>query len=153
MNRRVFLKFSITGAQLPVLLGGGLLRPTRVLAHWPADAFSSGRLEEALDLLTAGARVEPSDAVTIEAKDIAEDGATVPVVVRSRLPGTRTVFLLAEKNPNPALGRFDLTPFVEPLVDTRIKLSESGRVIAIVQVHGGYFSASKQIEVRAGGCG
>lgn len=72
MNRRNFLQLTLTGAQLSLALGAGLLRPVHVLADWPADAFSSGRLDEALELLTAGAPVQPSDAVTIDAKDISQ---------------------------------------------------------------------------------
>jgi predicted secreted protein len=31
-------------------------------------------------------------------------------------------------------------------------MGESGKVIAIVEAHGGYFSASRHIRVTAGGC-
>lgn len=152
MKRRLFLQISLTGAQIALALGAGLLRPTQALADWPADAFDAERLDEALALLTGGATIDASDAVTIEAEDIAENGATVPLVVRSRLPGTRTLFLFAEKNPTPALSRFELSPRVESAIDTRVKLAKTGPVIAVVYADGGYFSASKQIQVMTGSC-
>jgi len=152
MQRRLLLKGSLIGGQIALLGGAGLLLPTRVRADWPADAFYAEHLHQAISVLTDNAPVTSSGSVVLEAEDIAENGAIVPVTVRSRLPGTRALFLFSEKNPSPAVAQFHLSPRVEPLVRTRIKMAESGKVIAIVKADGGYFSATKHIRVTAGGC-
>ncbi len=134
-------------------LAAGMLRPVKVLADWPADGFNATSLEEAISLMTGGSPTTPSTAVEIEANEIAENGASVPVGVRSRLNGTRSIVILSEKNPNPAIAHFTLTPKVKPSVDTRIKMGATGDVVALVQADGGFYTARKRIQVTAGGCG
>ena len=153
MNRRLFLKSATAATQLTVALALGLLRPVRVLAEWPADGFHATTLGDAITGMTGGAPTTPSAAVEIEANNIAENGASVPVGVRSRLAGTRSIVILSENNPNPAVARFTLNPRMEPSVNTRIKMGATGDVVALVQADGGFYTARKRIQVTAGGCG
>jgi len=154
MNRRLFLASgSCVAAQLSVALTTGLVMPNRVLAQWPADAFFTSNLDEAVATLTGNTPVEVSSDILIQARAIAEDGSTVPIAVRSHLPNTRTIAVLSEKNPNPAIARFQLGPGLEPYISTRIKMAGTGHVIALVETDQGFFSAKKRIQVTAGGCG
>lgn len=154
MNRRLFLvSSSHVAAQVSLGLATGLLVPGRVVALWPADAFFASELDDAVAALTGNSPVRISEGIEISARTIAEDGSTVPIVVQSHLPTTRTIIILSEKNPNPAVARFRIGPRLEAYVSTRIKMGGTGHVIALVETDEGFFSAKRKIQVTAGGCG
>lgn len=152
MKRRTLLKAAVAGAQCALLIGAGLLRPQQVLAAWPVAAFNAESLDAALFALSGGLPITDSDAVILNVAAQADDGRTVPLEVISQVPGTRSIALLSEKNPFPALARFDLTPAVAPQLSTRIKMGGSGKVVVLVEADGRYYSTSRQVEVAAGGC-
>ena len=151
-RRRFVLSGSCAAVMASLGLPTGLLIPGRVVAQWPADAFFAQKLDEAMTVLTGGSAVAPSSGIEILAKAIAEDGSTVPVAIRSHLANTRTIAVLSEKNPNPAVARYRIGPGLEPYVSTRIKMGGTGDVIALVETDEGFFSARKRIQVTAGGC-
>ncbi len=153
MKRRIFLQATLTTAQLALAIGSGLLVPRRVLAAWPSAAFHATSPDQAIHALLEGAPLEFSDAVHIEASNIAEDGRSVPVVVHSEIPDTVTISILSEKNPYPAVASFNLSPQVDPFVSTRIKMGGAGHVVAVVTAKGRHYYAKKRIQVTAGGCG
>jgi len=45
--------------------------------------------------------------IVIEAPQIAENGAVVPIEITSNIPGTKSISVLIEKNPFPLTARFD----------------------------------------------
>ncbi len=153
MRRRLFLGTSLMAVNMPLALTLGLVQPRRAPADWPEDAFSARALDEALGRLIGDSPLTPSDAVEIEARDIAEDGSSVPVTIRSRLPGTRSITLLSEKNPNPAVARFTISARVEAFVSTRIKMGGTGDIVALAEAGRRYYVARKRVKVTAGGCG
>lgn len=152
MKRRIFLRTTVTAMHMPLALSLGLLKSNKVLATWPSDAFHSTKLEDALTRLFGPTPLTPSDAVEIQARNIAEDGSSVPVGIRSRIPGTRSITLLSEKNPKPAVARFTVGPRVEAFVNTRIKMGGTGHLIAVAEAEGRHYVAKKSIKVTAGGC-
>ena len=154
MNRRLFLvSSSYVAAQIPLGLTIGFLVPGPVVAEWPVDAFNTNNLNDAVAALTGNAVVEMSSNIEIQASTIAEDGSSVPVEIKSHLPNTQTIIVLSEKNPNPVVARFRISPRLEPYVSTRIKMGGTGNIIALVETDKGFFSAKKQVQVTAGGCG
>lgn len=153
MNRRLFLASSSwVAAQLSLGLATGLLIPRRVVARWPAEAFQTESLAEAMAALTGTADVKSSDEISIRTHLHAENGSIVPIAIRSRLPNTRAIIVLSERNLNPAIARYRIGPGLEPYVSTRIKIAETGHVIALVETDQGFFSAKRKIQVTAGGC-
>ncbi len=152
MKRRMFLRTAVTAMPIPLALSLGLLKSNRVLAGWPSEAFHSTRLDDALARLFGPNSLTPSDAIEIQARDIAEDGSSVPVGIRCQIPRTRSITLLSEKNPNPAVARFALSSRVEARVDTRIKMGGTGELIAVAEADGRYYVARKPVKVTAGGC-
>ena len=142
----------MTAMNVPLTLTLGLLQPTRALAGWPTDAFFATALDDALSKLFDDNSITPSDAIEIQARDIAEDGSSVPVTILSRIPDTKSITLLSEKNPNPAIARFTLSSRVEALVSTRIKMGGTGNLVAIAEADGHYYIATKGVKVTAGGC-
>ncbi len=153
MKRRIFLEATLMAMNIPLALTLGLLQPIRALAGWPSDAFFATALDDALSKLIGESPLTPSDAVEIQARDIAEDGSSVPVTAHSRLPGTRSITLLSEKNPNPAVAQFLISPRVEAVVSTRIKMGGTGDIVAVAEAEGRYYVARKRVRVTAGGCG
>ena len=94
-----------------------------------------------------------SDAIELVLPDVSENGANVPVSVASALKGTRQIALLVESNPFPLAARFDIAPDTEPFVSTRLKLAQSGTVVAIIEADGKLYSTSRDTRVVLGGCG
>ena len=111
------------------------------------------RLAQAIALETGGRLPMDSDQITLEAPDIAEDGAIVPVTVASALPGVDSIWVFVEKNPTPLAARFTLAPSLDPFVSLRVKMNESCGLIAVVKSGDDYFSARKPVRVVVGGCG
>jgi sulfur-oxidizing protein SoxY len=99
-----------------------------------------------------GALITQSDGIAIDMPVLAEDGSVVPIKVQARLDGVESITLIAEKNPVPLIGTFDLGPGVQPFIATRIKLAESSRVSVVVKSQGRLYSASRFVRVVKGGC-
>lgn len=139
--------------QALAVAGIGALLPLRLLAaQWNKSAFESKDITNSLKLIGADAAV-PSDLIRFKAPEIAENGAIVPIEIESRIPGTETIFVLAEKNPQPLAASFRFLNGAEPFIATRIKMSESAKVIVVVEAAGRFYSASHDIKVTIGGCG
>src|SRR5262245_6272563 len=84
-----------------------LLSPLRALAAgWNKEAFQSKSAADALKSLGAGASAESKD-IVIEAPQIAENGAVVPIEITSNIAGTRSIAVVIEKNPFPLAAKFD----------------------------------------------
>lgn len=138
---------------LAVALASGLLTPVRALAGaWNQSGFASKAVADALKSIDATTSIESPD-ILIKAPEIAENGAIVPIEVVSRIPNTRFIAILAEKNPFPLVGTFDLRNGAEGFVSTRVKLGESSLVRVIVKDDQKVYSASREVKVTIGGCG
>ncbi len=76
--------------------------------------------------------LEASDKVVLKAPGIAENGAVVPISINAeQLENVESISIFSEKNPTPLVARFKLKPGCVPEVSTRIKMGESGDVIAV----------------------
>ena len=149
-SRRNVLK---TGGLLTLLLAAGIVKPGDLQAQgWNQTAFEGKTLADAMRELGAQGAV-PSTAIEIKAPEIAENGAVVPVGVESRLPGTQSITLLIEKNPQPLTASFDIPAGTEPNVSTRVKMGQSSDVYALVKADGKFYVAKKEIKITLGGCG
>ena len=89
----------------------------------------------------------------MQAPDIAENGAVVPVAVNSKLAKTQSIAVLVERNPNTLAAAFDIPPGTDPFISTRVKMAQTSNVVALVKADGKYYFASKEIKVTLGGCG
>lgn len=140
-------------AALAGACAAGLLHSGRVLAAaWNQGAFEAKTVPDALQRIGAGAAVDSAD-VIIKAPDIAENGALIAIEVTSRVPGTESIALLAEKNPFPLVAHVDLANGAEAYLSTRIKMGQSSVVKAVAKAGGKTYVASREIKVTLGGCG
>ena len=138
---------------LGALLVAGLLKPVAALAAaWNKDAFASRSAADALKSLNSAAP-QPSSDILIEAPQIAENGAVVPIEISSKIPGTTSIAVLVEKNPYPLVAKFDFTEGALPFVKVNAKMGETSDVRVIATAGGKHFQATKEIKVTIGGCG
>lgn len=135
------------------VLAAGLLAPLAALAAtWNKEAFGAKTAADALKGIGAG-DAAPSRDIVIEAPDIAENGAVVPVEITSNIPGTRSIAVVAEKNPFPLVAQFTFLEGALPFVKVNIKMGETSDVRVIAVANGRQYSATKNIKVTIGGCG
>ncbi len=116
--------------------------------------------ETAVAAITGGKALTPSAKVKMEAPEIAENGAVVPVKVTVESPMSdkdyvKAIHILASKNGNVRCANIYLTPANgEAFFGTRIKLGGTQDVVAIAEMSDGTFLTAKQnVKVTIGGCG
>jgi sulfur-oxidizing protein SoxY len=151
--RRKFLKTATCVGATASAIGAGILVPQRVLGAYAADAFSAKDISSALTSALGSDQHSPSDAIKLKAPDIAENGAVVPVTVSSTLGNVDSISVIAEANVTPLTCSYQLTSVSEAFVSTRIKMSKTANVIAVVKADGKLYSTSKEVKVTIGGCG
>jgi sulfur-oxidizing protein SoxY len=149
--RRTILKLGTSVAVVTAAMVAGVVKPGLALS-WNKAAFESKALAEALKSMGATNPSESRD-IVITAPDIAENGAVVPIAVTSRIPGTQSIAILAEKNPFPLAATFDVSGGSDAYVSVRLKMGQTSNVYAVVKADGKFYSAVKEIKVTIGGCG
>src|SRR3979490_2534717 len=153
-TRRLILKGAVTVA----LVGLGnipfSLVPTFAAANdkYPEDAFKAKSDADAIKLLY-GKTAEPSDKVKMDAPEIAENGAVVPISVTTTLTDVTSIAFLVAENPNALIASYKIPAGTIPSVANRIKMAKTSNVIVIVEAGGKLYSATKEVKVTVGGCG
>jgi len=152
-SRRKFLRALVLGGAYAATFAAGWLRPIQLLAaEWNKAAFDAKVLADALKSIGATSATE-SDQILLKAPEIAENGAIVPVEITSRIPGTQSIYIVADKNPQPLVAIFDIAAGLEPFISTRIKMGESSKVRVLVKAAGKFYVATQEVKVTIGGCG
>jgi sulfur-oxidizing protein SoxY len=152
--RRTILKGAVAGG----LAGFGLgAFPFPAFAdadakQWPGDAFKAKSEAETLKALY-GKNAEASDKVSLDAPEIAENGAVVPIAVATTLPNVTGVAILVLENPNVLAAAYKIPAGAQASVANRLKMAKTGKVVAVVESGGKLYSASKEVKVTVGGCG
>ena len=146
-TRRLILQ----GAGLVVLVG---LAPALAAANdkYPEDAFKAKSAADAIKALY-GKTAEPSDKVKLDAPEIAENGAVVPISVTTDLADVTSISFLVTDNPNALAASYRIPAGTMPSVANRLKMAKTSNVIAIVEAGGKLYSATKEVKVTVGGCG
>ena len=153
-TRRLILQGAITVA----LVGLGnlpfSLAPALAAANdkYPEDAFKQKGDADAIKALY-GRTAEPSDKVKLDAPEIAENGAVVPITVSSTLADVTSISVLVAENPNALAASYRIPGGTLPSVASRLKMAKTTNVIAIVEAGGKLYSATKEVKVTVGGCG
>lgn len=151
-QRREILKAGGGLGLFGLLAAAGIITPGEARAEWSKAAFDAKTIDETLKAIGATGAATSTD-VQINASDIAENGAVVPVGVVSTLPNVEAIAILVEKNPNPLAASFVLPAGTEPFVSTRVKMGQTSDVYALVKSGGKFYVAKKEIKVTLGGCG
>jgi len=152
--RRLILK----GAGSVVLVGLGNLpfglAPAFAAANdkYPEDAFKQKSDADAIKALY-GRTAEASDKVKLDAPEIAENGAVVPISVTAALDNVTSIAFFVSENPNALAASYQIPEGTLPSVGNRLKMQKTSNVIAIVEAGGKLYSATKEVKVTVGGCG
>ena len=151
-GRRAFLRSILPRVSALWMAGCSLfvVRPA-FAGEWNHAAFDARNIDEALAKIGA-TEVLTSDLVVLKAPEIAENGAIVPIEIESKVPGTRLIHILVDKNIQPLVATFDFAEDAVPFVATRIKMSESSMVRVIVYAGGKYHASFREVKVTIGGC-
>ncbi len=153
MSRRQTLQAAGGLGLYGALVALGMLPASEAAAQqFNATAFQATGLADAMKALGATAPTESAD-VSIVAPDIAENGAVVPVGVKSAIANTQFIALLIEKNPSALAAAYDILEGAEAEVNMRVKMGQSSDVYALVRADGKFYMAKKEIKVTLGGCG
>jgi sulfur-oxidizing protein SoxY len=153
-TRRLILQ----GAATVALVGLGIipLGFTAALAaandKYPEDAFKAKSDADAIKSLY-GKTAEPSDKVKLDAPEIAENGAVVPISVSTTLADVTSISFLVSENPNALVASYKIPAGTVPSVANRIKMAKTSNVIVVVEAGGKLYSATKEVKVTVGGCG
>jgi sulfur-oxidizing protein SoxY len=94
-----------------------------------------------------------SDKVKLDAPEIAENGAVVPISVATTLTDVTSISFLVADNPNALAASYNIPPGTIPSVANRLKMAKTSNVTAIVEAGGKLYSATKEVKVTVGGCG
>src|SRR6476620_5099884 len=143
--RRLFLQ----GAGAVALLGLGNLP----FGLTPALAAANDKYPEEAIKANYGKTAEPSDKVKMDAPEIAENGAVVPISVSTTLADVTSISFLVSENPVALVASYKIPAGTLPSVANRIKMARTSNVIVVVEAGGKLYSANKEVKVTVGGCG
>lgn len=158
MSRRAFLQVSASSTALLLVGASGLLPRLAAAVTSPLAAtdtrkpFQAMTLDEVVKSL-GGTTATKSTDIALQAPPIAENGAVVPVVIESKLPNTKMIAIVSEKNPHALSASFGFPDGTEPYVMTRVKIAETSNLYALVQTDKGFFYTEQLVKVTLGGCG
>ncbi len=153
MNRREFLRKVGFAGVLAAAVSAGLALPKKVWAAWNEQAFRSRTTSDALNKVYGTESLTDSNKVFLQAPDIAENGAVVPITIQADLPNVETISLLVDENPTPLAVHYHICKGLRPYVSTRIKMGKTSAVHAVVKSDGQLLKTTKEIKVTIGGCG
>jgi len=155
-TRRLIVQGAIAGGLAGLGLAGAAplsrARAAADAAKWPKDAFTQKTEADAIKALY-GKMPEASDKVNLDAPEIAENGAVVPIAVSTTLPDVTSIAILVSENPFPLAANYPIAPGTSPMVANRLKMAKTSKVLALVASGDKVFSASKEVKVTVGGCG
>jgi sulfur-oxidizing protein SoxY len=146
-QRRSLVKYS---AVFGLMASAGLIS-TAQAQEWNKAAFEGKSLDDVFKILGAGSP-DKSSAVTLNAPDIAENGAVVPVGITSSAKAEQMA-ILVEKNPSALAAQFFIPAGTEPFVTTRIKMGQTSNIYGLVKADGKWLLTVKEVKVTLGGCG
>ncbi|MFT4927244.1 MAG: sulfur-oxidizing protein SoxY [Phenylobacterium sp.] len=150
LSRRGFLQKISAGAAYMVVLAA---MPGVAWAQWSKKAFAANGLQEAISSKYGNLAVIDSDAVTLKAPAIAENGKVVPISVRSSLDNVASISVFVEQNPMPLATSITLGKGSIADISVRIRMAKTSSVIALVEADGKLYRTSREVKVTIGGCG
>lgn len=127
--------------------------PQLVWAKWNEKAFTANNLATAIKARYGDLKIEESAEVKLKAPAIAENGAVVPIKVKTTLADVKSISLFVKDNPAPLTTTLNLGPSSIADIQIRIRMGKTSEVTAIVDAGGKLYKASQQVKVTIGGCG
>ncbi len=148
-RRELFNRIGRGAAYLAVLSSF----PTVIWAKWNKAAFMADELQAAINAKYGGMSIIDSEQVVLDAPEIAENGAVVPIKFRSSLNNIKSMSVFVEKNPLPLVASFNLGKGSSSNISVRIRMGTTSKVIVLAESDGKLYRASQEVKVTIGGCG
>ena len=154
LSRRVILQGVASVALVGLGRSRSALAPAFAAANdkYPEEAFKQKSDDDAIKLLY-GKTAETSDKIKLDAPEIAENGAVVPISVTTTLADVTSIAFLVAENPNALVASYKIPAGTMPSVANRIKMARTSNVIVVVEAGGKLYSTTKEVKVTVGGCG
>jgi len=146
-TRRMMMQGGVALAAL------AMLPRTLLAAAWPQEAFGSTTASQALKAALGTDVITPSDRIDLKVPEIAENGAVVPVSIKTSLENVESISIVVKNNPRPMAASFEIPPGTLPKIASRIKMGETSDVMAVIKTSNGIYSTASQVKVTIGGCG
>jgi len=143
-----------------LVLAAGALAAAQARAQLPPNiaAQRKAALEEAVRKVTGGAALRPGR-VKLDLPPLIDNGNSVPLSVRVDSPMTaadhvKSIHVFTEKNPQPTVFEAHLGPRAgRAEVSTRVRIADSGRVVAIAAMSdGSFWSGTMSVVVILSAC-
>lgn len=150
MNRRDFLKISTLGAA-SLVLAPTLLNADDFRKSTP-KVWTATKIDAGLNEIFGKTNVNMGG-IKLNAPDIAENGAVIPVSFESDLKFTK-IAILQDANPESVVAI--VTPNKRSIGEYsfRIKMAKTGNVVVVGQTEDGVLhKVEKTVKVTIGGCG
>ncbi|HIC43207.1 MAG TPA: thiosulfate oxidation carrier protein SoxY [Sulfurimonas sp.] len=148
MLRRIFLRFTALAAASAVIVpqvNAADFRNTR------PDTWTAHSIDDAIKALYGDISVIKSG-ITITTPKLARNGAAIPVNVFSKIQA-KSLAIFQNANPEAAVAVFTLGEGAILDYDIKIKMGNSGTIIAIVEgLDGKFYQGTRVLEVALGGC-
>ena len=158
MENKISRRLVLQGAGMVALIGLGnvpfSLAPAFAAANdkYPEEAFKQKSDTDAIKSLY-GKTAEASDKIKLDAPEIAENGAVVPVSVTTQLADVTSISFLVSENPVALVASYKIPAGTVPAIANRIKMAKTSNVLVVVEAGGKLYSATKEVKVTVGGCG
>ncbi len=120
---------------------------------YPMKAFTQHTEAATLQAMYGTSTVTDSSDVKMDAPDIAENGAVVPISFDANITSVTSAAILAVDNPFVMACAYKIPDGTSPAISSRVKLGKTTKVVSVVQAGGKLMSTSKQVKVTLGGCG
>lgn len=147
VNRRDFIKISGLAGAAVALSGTGLA--------YAAEEDQAAKAEAAIKAITGGA--EPKSGVLqLVAPTIAENGAVVPITLKTSGAEVKKMALLVDNNPVPTVFSAEVNSSAagQGMIQTRIRMRKTSNVRAFaIDAGGNVYGDTKMVKVTIGGCG
>jgi len=147
-HRRKFIKQSLIAGAV-----GSILSSFNIFAAWPVSAYKQENISDALKQLFGDSTPIETNKIHIKIPNIAENGAVVPINIKTTLTNVDSIGILVAANPNPLVARFTMHSVRTVDINTRIKMGKSSDVVAFVRSNGKLYVTRKFVKVTIGGCG
>ncbi len=127
--------------------------PQIAWAKWNEKAFTATNLDAAIKEKFGDLAIVDSNEVKLKAPAIAENGAVVPIKVKTDMANVKSISLLVKDNPSPLVTTLHIGPGSLADIQIRIRMGKTSEVIALVEADGKLHRATQQVKVTIGGCG
>lgn len=149
ISRRKFIRLLSLGSTACI----SLLNPVSAWAIWAHKAFNADELDTAYQNLFGSSTLTQSNDVILKLPKIAENGAAVPISIKTDMIGVESISIFVEDNPLPLTASFQIPNGTIAKISTRIRLAQTSTVTAVVKVGDQLYSQSQEVSVTHGGCG